>query len=141
MLIYLHDFINTTVQLKKKRHCIESVRKTGENKCFVINVWQHFSFTSSKLSSLGIDCRLWFRFTISLLLFYLLLCTLFDCLLQPRICQLWFLLLSLGFIEFFYLIHCFITEQCFITVLSWQLNNRLTSFFPREPKRFTTCKK
>lgn len=58
-------------------------------------------------------------------LFQVLFCSLF----QQQRCQLWFLFLCVGFIEFLYLIQCFITDQCFITVLSWQLNNCLTTFF------------
>lgn len=60
-----------------------------------------------------------------------------------RRCQLWFLFLCVGCIEFLYLIQCFITDQCFITVLSWQLNNCLTTFVPdkRVLLRFTGCKK
>lgn len=58
-------------------------------------------------------------------------------------CQLWFLLFCVCLIEFSYLIQCFITDQCFITVLSWQLDNCLTTFFPVNsgPLRFTGCKK
>lgn len=48
---------------------------------------------------------------------------------QQRGCQLWFLFSCVRLIVFLYLIQCFITDQCFITVLSWQLSNCLTAFF------------
>lgn len=50
-------------------------------------------------------------------------------LLQLQGCQLWFLFFCVCLIEFSYLIQCFITDQCFITVLSWPLDNCLTTFF------------
>lgn len=58
-------------------------------------------------------------------------------------CQLWFLHSCVCLIGFSYLIQCFITDQCFITVLSWQLDNCLTTFFPVNsgPLSFTGCKK
>lgn len=49
--------------------------------------------------------------------------------LQLQRCQFWFLFFCACLAEFLYLIQCFITDQCFITVLSWQLNNCLTTFF------------
>ncbi len=50
-------------------------------------------------------------------------------LLQLQGCQLWFLFFCVCLIGFSCLIQCFITDQCFITVLSRPLDNCLTTFF------------
>lgn len=44
-------------------------------------------------------------------------------------CQHHLLFFCARLIEFSYLIQCFIIDQCFITVLSWQLDNCLTTYF------------